>query len=99
MRCLIVVGGAHGAAGAAKESRGPFSPRHGLELRKVGIRYRHDQQGQRSEEHTSELQSPCNLVCRLLLEKKKNSVAQLLLDDRSMRAAVLIRLATEAALR
>src|SRR5256885_13086053 len=28
---------------------------------------------QRSEEHTSELQSPCNLVCRLLLEKKKRS--------------------------
>src|SRR5256885_13192966 len=28
--------------------------------------------GQRSEEHTSELQSPCNLVCRLLLEKKKS---------------------------
>src|SRR2546426_7739426 len=28
---------------------------------------------QRSEEHTSELQSPCNLVCRLLLEKKKHS--------------------------
>src|SRR5688500_11659288 len=28
----------------------------------------------RSEEHTSELQSPCNLVCRLLLEKKKNSI-------------------------
>src|SRR5256885_13173115 len=27
----------------------------------------------RSEEHTSELQSPCNLVCRLLLEKKKIS--------------------------
>src|SRR5256885_10968922 len=27
----------------------------------------------RSEEHTSELQSPCNLVCRLLLEKKKHS--------------------------
>src|SRR5688500_20329108 len=27
----------------------------------------------RSEEHTSELQSPCNLVCRLLLEKKKNT--------------------------
>src|SRR6266850_5585393 len=33
----------------------------------------------RSEEHTSELQSPCNLVCRLLLEKKKkktNTAAQ-----------------------
>src|SRR5256885_12802962 len=31
--------------------------------------FRHDE---RSEEHTSELQSPCNLVCRLLLEKKKS---------------------------
>src|SRR5256885_13286709 len=30
-----------------------------------------EQQGERSEEHTSELQSPCNLVCRLLLAKKK----------------------------
>src|SRR2546426_8308932 len=29
---------------------------------------------QRSEEHTSELQSPCNLVCRLLLEKKKKKL-------------------------
>src|SRR5256885_8188354 len=28
---------------------------------------------ERSEEHTSELQSPCNLVCRLLLEKKKQT--------------------------
>src|SRR5256885_10610592 len=28
----------------------------------------------RSEEHTSELQSPCNLVCRLLLEKKKKFI-------------------------
>src|SRR2546426_8410409 len=32
---------------------------------------RHAEGGERSEEHTSELQSPCNLVCRLLLEKKK----------------------------
>src|SRR5256885_7356277 len=32
----------------------------------------------RSEEHTSELQSPCNLVCRLLLEKKKNCIAELI---------------------
>src|SRR2546426_4886482 len=30
-------------------------------------------EGVRSEEHTSELQSPCNLVCRLLLEKKKKT--------------------------
>src|SRR2546426_6185732 len=32
--------------------------------------------GVRSEEHTSELQSPCNLVCRLLLEKKNKKLAQ-----------------------
>src|SRR2546426_8965174 len=31
----------------------------------------------RSEEHTSELQSPCNLVCRLLLEKKKKKQTKL----------------------
>src|SRR5256885_11820890 len=31
---------------------------------------------ERSEEHTSELQSPCNLVCRLLLEKKKKNTKQ-----------------------
>src|SRR5256885_10499128 len=31
----------------------------------------------RSEEHTSELQSPCNLVCRLLLEKKKTTTSAL----------------------
>src|SRR5256885_11321292 len=30
-----------------------------------------ERRDERSEEHTSELQSPCNLVCRLLLEKKK----------------------------
>src|SRR5256885_12541322 len=34
----------------------------------------------RSEEHTSELQSPCNLVCRLLLEKKKNDHIVILLQ-------------------
>src|SRR2546426_3512580 len=33
----------------------------------------------RSEEHTSELQSPCNLVCRLLLEKKKNRIIEITL--------------------
>src|SRR5256885_6883329 len=35
----------------------------------------------RSEEHTSELQSPCNLVCRLLLEKKKTSRSTVLVDE------------------
>src|SRR5256885_9285590 len=33
----------------------------------------HDPGKRRSEEHTSELQSPCNLVCRLLLEKKSET--------------------------
>src|SRR2546426_2061429 len=37
----------------------------------------------RSEEHTSELQSPCNLVCRLLLEKKKKNLYQRSLQDMS----------------
>src|SRR6266566_7848060 len=36
----------------------------------------------RSEEHTSELQSPCNLVCRLLLEKKKKTISKLIRDTR-----------------
>src|SRR5215467_14946407 len=36
----------------------------------------------RSEEHTSELQSPCNLVCRLLLEKKKKRLIRLNPDNR-----------------
>src|SRR5256885_7544843 len=47
----------------------------------VGIRFRflrrRTEPGdrKRSEEHTSELQSPCNLVCRLLLEKKNRAAA------------------------
>src|SRR2546426_4008728 len=43
---------------------------------------------ERSEEHTSELQSPCNLVCRLLLEKKKKHV-DLPLAPRRQRPAAL----------
>src|SRR5688500_19887574 len=35
----------------------------------------------RSEEHTSELQSPCNLVCRLLLEKKKDDTRRILIEQ------------------
>src|SRR2546426_8491197 len=42
-------------------------------------RPRPDREGIRSEEHTSELQSPCNLVCRLLLEKKKNKAIRTVL--------------------
>src|SRR5256885_9490217 len=41
-----------------------------MERRRFGRRH-HDFRWKRSEEHTSELQSPCNLACRLLLEKKK----------------------------
>src|SRR5256885_12226618 len=41
--------------------------------RRGGIRRRSKRIQARSEEHTSELQSPCNLVCRLLLEKKKTT--------------------------
>src|SRR5256885_10514897 len=44
-----------------------------LVLERAAAQHRGDPAGDRSEEHTSELQSPCNLVCRLLLEKKKNS--------------------------
>src|SRR5256885_3525640 len=43
----------------------PHSPDNAVSLR-----------GGRSEEHTSELQSPCNLVCRLLLEKKKTQLSR-----------------------
>src|SRR5256885_3903849 len=52
-------------------------PRHLLEELRVApdrvdprVEGLHDAKRLRSEEHTSELQSPCNLVCRLLLEKK-----------------------------
>src|SRR2546426_9107804 len=38
----------------------------------------------RSEEHTSELQSPCNLVCRLLLEKKNMNLKNLLAAQYSL---------------
>src|SRR6266850_7102610 len=39
----------------------------------------------RSEEHTSELQSPCNLVCRLLLEKKKKTLISLPYHQQNIR--------------
>src|SRR5256885_3572405 len=47
-------------------------PRSGCRARVARSRYpARSRRAERSEEHTSELQSPCNLVCRLLLEKKK----------------------------
>src|SRR5256885_4953022 len=56
------------ARGAMADVDGPAP------LPKVNHRFYH-----RSEEHTSELQSPCNLVCRLLLEKKKSTAAPIIL--------------------
>src|SRR5256885_17243617 len=60
---------------SARAERGPGRPGFGSSLRRrprsafgVSVPV---QPCRRSEEHTSELQSPCNLVCRLLLEKKK----------------------------
>src|SRR5256885_8327115 len=47
-----------------------WEPREKLVLENALMKF------QRSEEHTSELQSPCNLVCRLLLEKKKKHLYQ-----------------------
>src|SRR5256885_12808775 len=43
----------------------------------------------RSEEHTSELQSPCNLVCRLLLEKKKK-IQERTTNDRPECALIVV---------
>src|ERR1039457_815045 len=42
----------------------------------------------KSEEHTSELQSPCNLVCRLLLEKKNNTRSCLLIVKSCVHASL-----------
>src|SRR5256885_12969428 len=50
-------------------ARPGFSERLALDVARLKI----ETGTMRSEEHTSELQSPCNLVCRLLLEKKKNT--------------------------
>src|SRR2546426_6954509 len=57
------------SSSSSREISGDASSRQVL-----GVRFypASDAEHLRSEEHTSELQSPCNLVCRLLLEKKKN---------------------------
>src|SRR2546426_6724916 len=63
-------------AGLPSTGRRRAAARRGRPARHPGDRPRVSphalHRGVRSEEHTSELQSPCNLVCRLLLEKKKN---------------------------
>src|SRR5256885_5705538 len=56
----------------------PSFPHDSVERRMIwklpGYASLHSMLTNRSEEHTSELQSPCNLVCRLLLEKKKKNI-------------------------
>src|SRR5256885_12225432 len=53
------------------DRRNPFLPGRRASPRGSGRKGLRRSDGRRSEEHTFELQSPCNLVCRLLLEKKK----------------------------
>src|SRR5205807_9002928 len=73
-RALASPAPAHGrsadrAPGMHRARAGP-----GARLGRAARTHRHcERLRRRSEEHTSELQSPCNLVCRLLLEKKKKT--------------------------
>src|SRR5256885_12010908 len=77
-----------------RSKAGPFTEYFGqVDLRTSIQGYGTAQLGVRSEEHTSELQSPCNLVCRLLLEKKNKIVricvgGDMYADDNLVRTAV-----------
>src|SRR3989454_3728431 len=61
---------ASGGVKVALKATGLKPGAHGFHIHAVG-----KCEPPRSEEHTSELQSPCNLVCRLLLEKKKKNTS------------------------
>src|SRR5256885_13137452 len=58
----------------------PTSAREDYDLARSILRNSVEGIDKRSEEHTSELQSPCNLVCRLLLEKKNNKELDIISD-------------------
>src|SRR2546426_6683374 len=62
------------AAPAADDVAVADDTEHGAARAAVRVALNEELLGARSEEHTSELQSPCNLVCRLLLEKKKTKM-------------------------
>src|SRR5256885_11520502 len=64
-------------------AEGAFATCHCLSLPASEPGYYFWRDRSRSEEHTSELQSPCNLVCRLLLEKKKQTITCHLETDSS----------------
>src|SRR5256885_13029578 len=77
----------HSTAGRGRAHGGPARPRPrpgAVRARRLwaagGPHRRRPTPWRRSEEHTSELQSPCNLVCRLLLEKKKKRIRSPLYD-------------------
>src|SRR5258708_24181105 len=66
---------------STRENRRPPRPAVALGHERGAVRY-NVTKSNRSEEHTSELQSPDHLVCRLLLEKKKTPVLAQPLDSR-----------------
>src|SRR3712207_8633252 len=68
---------------AAQRPRGAGSVRHLARPRRAGGG-RQPRRGQRSEEHTSELQSRQYLVCRLLLEKKKNTYHSIIYNSSTL---------------
>src|SRR2546426_4546872 len=70
VRAALLVAFAGATLGASVAAAKPTRPRASRLFASAGYLF---QVNQRSEEHTSELQSPCNLVCRLLLEKKKKN--------------------------
>src|SRR2546426_6686266 len=67
--CLVALSGTTSSSSSSRRSGGSAARRRGAPSRLLDGRNE-----SRSEEHTSELQSPCNLVCRLLLEKKKKKI-------------------------
>src|SRR5258708_27502877 len=72
----LIDGRGNRAHGAGADEAGSKDPRYGRRIRPEAGRLepRSWPTRQRSEEHTSELQSPDHLVCRLLLEKKKQAM-------------------------
>src|SRR5256885_7817704 len=72
---LLLAGCATPQAANSPSQAADWPPRPALIAHRgaSALRPEHTLEAYRSEEHTSELQSPCNLVCRLLLEKKKKT--------------------------